>query len=883
MTFRFGPISAPDKYLFVEDGFFTKDAVRQTLAPNMRKLLSMLLRAALVVPPRLFTARQIAEELAQRLKSEKTDGQYAAENISLLKDVFDPKEGDEAIDSERGVGWSFQWKVQVVPDNLENPAAYLAQLREQCDSIDIRGLNVGSGKANRFPINQLYIQLKTANKSRGDRSEMQVASRDQAGRDSVDLESILEASAKLVIVGDPGSGKTTFLRKVALAAIEAFLPDPDRKPFPILIRISELAEFLAQHKKAPSEAAAPDCIAEFLGLQSEKFNQQLSYDYFRARLRSGPAILFLDGLDEAPSGDSRESIVRLFEAATRAFRSSCRFVVTTRPKSYEGTATLSGFEAAEIEPLEQAAVQLFLTRWCDALFPNSKSSAKRHLAELEEALHAVPEIRRMARNPVMLTALAVVHWNEKRLPEQRAELYESVIKWLVRSRKHVEGRPSEYRCLALLRRLALAMQEHPKGRLVDAEKAWAAEQLAGEFPNGGAAAVRAFLDQEEIDSGVIGSRGALVRFRHLTFQEYLAAHEISTWDVPDQLKFLLVKGTLPDKRIYLPEWREVVLLLSGLLCNDGVSKVDRFVTGLLRKVPKNASLATKARCVGLLGGIVNDLKPFEYAPADARYKELLDEVLAIFEKDGADSVPFADRLEAANALGQAGDPRLNGDNWIRIAGGTFLMGGDEGPKVEVAVEPFWIAKYPVTVAEYAKFVDDEGYSNPEWWVEGRGFDEPERLAPYWWEGQLARRNHPVIGISWFEAKAYCAWRGGVRLLLEKEWEFAARGEGGREHPWGDASPDKRLANYGGNVNGGDTTPVGLYPHGAALSGVLDLAGNAWEWVEDAEVWEGKERLRVLRGGSWVNVAGGLRCGARWVDRPGVSNYDVFGLRVAREV
>ena len=128
-------------------------------------------------------------------------------------------------------------------------------------------------------------------------------------------------------------------------------------------------------------------------------------------------------------------MVRLFESATRAYR-KCRFVVTTRPLSYQG---LAGFEKAQIEPLETAAIEKFLEHWCAALFPESAASAKRHLGELSEALRSVPEIRRMARNPVMLTALAVVHWNERRLPEQRADLYESILNWLARSREKRTG------------------------------------------------------------------------------------------------------------------------------------------------------------------------------------------------------------------------------------------------------------------------------------------------------------------------------------------------------------------------------------------------------------------------------------------------------------
>jgi hypothetical protein len=168
---------------------------------------------------------------------------------------------------------------------------------------------------------------------------------------------------------------------------------------------------------------------------------------------------------------------------------------------------LTGFHTAQIEPLEAAGITIFLKHWCDQLFPESAEAAKNHLDELDQALRDRAEIRRMARNPVMLTALAVVHWNERRLPAQRADLYECILKWLLEARQRRPGRESGKRCLELLQSLALAMQQHPKGRLVQAEKSWAASVVP-----------QAFLEQEEVDSGIIASRGSELRFWHLTFQ-----------------------------------------------------------------------------------------------------------------------------------------------------------------------------------------------------------------------------------------------------------------------------------------------------------------------------------------------------------------------------
>jgi hypothetical protein len=358
-----------------------------------------------------------------------------------------------------------------------DPGVYLEQLREHCSWIDIRGLQVGTGKAHRFPIEDLYIPLTMS----GAAEDRRLKPAPQA----VLLEEAL-AHDRLVVVGDPGAGKTTFLRHVALARVREFSATKDR-PFPIFVRVAELWASGAM-------TDAPSCLIRFLASRSVEFNQGLDEAFFRQKLEKGPAILLLDGLDEAPGTREREATVQLMENATRAWR-RCRFVVTTRPIAYAGRTVLAGFETAQIEPLETAAIEKFLEHWCAALFPESEASAKRHLGELTDALRRVPEIRRMARNPVMLTALAVVHWNERRLPEQRADLYESILSWLARSREKKPGREPAERCLALLQQLALAMQRHKKGRQVEVEKDWAAEVLAPRF-EGLEAALR-FVEQEE--------------------------------------------------------------------------------------------------------------------------------------------------------------------------------------------------------------------------------------------------------------------------------------------------------------------------------------------------------------------------------------------------
>ena len=109
-------------------------------------------------------------------------------------------------------------------------------------------------------------------------------------------------------------------------------------------------------------------------------------------------------------------------------------VVTSRPAAYRDDAVLAGFERRIIEPLRDKEIHGFVSRWCQELFPDSPDQARRHNEELQDALQSTAQIRRMSSTPVMLSALCVVHWNERRIPEQRAELYDSVLTWLSRAK-----------------------------------------------------------------------------------------------------------------------------------------------------------------------------------------------------------------------------------------------------------------------------------------------------------------------------------------------------------------------------------------------------------------------------------------------------------------
>ncbi len=817
----------------------------------------------------------------------------------------------------------------VEPGQPVSSQTYLRKLLAANSFIDIRGLMVASGKAHQFPIEDLYIALQSRRAAGmvGEKADKKQAT-GAVGIEAIEGEIPLQAALvqpRLVVIGNPGAGKTTFLRRVALTLCRTELDDDPHaalawlgvsdKTFPILLRCATLANHIAKYLDkdgAPSDPSSPAWLTHCLATISREESTGLDEAFFKRQLEDGRCTILLDGLDEAPDRVQRDRLSALSENLGRTY-DKCRLVVTSRPPAYTGNTVLPQFEHVEIAPLSDAAVDTFLSRWCRELYKGATDLADEHCRELLASLHERPEIRRVARNPVMLTALAVVHWNERRMPEQRAELYNSVITWLSRSREQRPERPKPERTVTLLKELALAMQKHRKGRQTQVSKRWAAEQLAAHFAD--IPAAEEFLTAEELDSGIVIGLGHDLRFWHLQFQEFLAASAIAGLAEADQHALLLE----PAPKLYLPEWREVLLLFAGALHAQGETKVHGFVARVLDECDRSVSslsgtnpserqgasrrsdgstrqagsLPNEARCVGLLGAMFRDLKPVDYAPREPRYDAMLQRVMAIFERAGSQAVDVRERIAAADALGQVGDPRLHPlapDRWVTIPVGTFWMGSqktdpkkrnydkdaqDNAPLREVTLPEFSITRFPVTVEEYQRFVEAEGYRLKEHWEQG-GFGQ--WTEPANWSDQLEHRNRPVVGVSWLEATAYCHWVG-VRLPTEEEWERAARGMEGRKYPWGWEDADATRLNYNGNI--GHPTPVGIYPLGHTPEGLADMAGNVWEWCNS---WYNDEkRYRVLRGGSFVNdVVRVTHAAIRYYGTPDARDV-VAGFRVCRSV
>lgn len=198
---------------------------------------------------------------------------------------------------------------------------------------------------------------------------------------------------------------------------------------------------------------------------------------------------------------------------------------------------------------------------------------------------------------------------------------------------------------------------------------------------------------------------------------------------------------------------------------------------------------------------------------------------------------------------------------VKVPEGSFLY-GDQGASV-VLDHGYWIDQYPVTNERYRAFIEAGGYENQQNWSQDgwKWKIRKEITGPeYWDDEEWNKADHPVVGVSYYEAEAYAKW-AGRRLPTEQEWEKAARGDkDGRQYPWGEEFNSHRCNSNRSGI--GHTTPVTKYPNGASPYGCYDMVGNAWEWCSS---WSNENQDQcVLRGGSWFNGPERLRVSNRYV-------------------
>ncbi len=820
-------------------------------------------------------------------------------------------------------------KIDVTWDDLviatPDEQAYRDAVISATSFMDIRGIGQGGTRARLLPLSKLYINLQVKH---------------TAGQTSL-LEFAMQ-NKRSAILGQAGAGKTTSLKRLAEQCarnVDAPLPiwqDATRLYAHIQHVCSQSPEAL-DSRPDPTVSGMPALLIDFLvkGKLQGKTLQEYGFtpQWLDWKLARGEAVLLIDAWDELLSEVERGEMARIIDRCVERWKDA-RWLITSRPGVWTGQSIPLDFNTVEILDLGLPEIEGFIGTWTQTLYDVGRDYGQvdeaRNMEEaLVRAIRERPFLRNLAGNPLMLTAMAVVHfYNRQRLPEGRVALYTAIIDWLIAYRRKFPGLLEPDPDLEIRRHyqeLALKMMKVERQTTIDLSEG--AKSIQHRFaPTAHRSAYEMaleFLQREETSTGILVSRedGRRVAFLHLSFQEYLAACHLAEME-PDQW------WTEVAEHLWEPEWRETLRSLAVRLYLGGRARIQSLVSAIV-KSRKSDVLEHKAEVVGLVGDILSDL---EVAPSWrdmlTAYPDMRDEVMSVFSSK-ATSLPFNMRYKAAVALGRAGDTRLTGtQRFVSIPAGIVSIGAQrsdehsdnfdpsaqsvESPVHRVYTGPFEMSRFPVTVQEYREFVaaKGNGQGSRKTWESGEFADSQgsEVKEPDAWPAQLAFPNCPVVGIDWFEARAYCSWLTDrdksyeYRLPTEAEWEFVARRGTDKYSPY--CYPRLDVANLSDEIHSMEmkgperSSPVGLFPADQSKDGVSDLNGNVQEWVADPASQDGplsyesalkpaiscsgaeSSIFRMVRGGSFQSTADACRSSYR--DCYHARNrYSKVGFRVVR--
>ncbi|NJL06114.1 MAG: SUMF1/EgtB/PvdO family nonheme iron enzyme [Chloroflexaceae bacterium] len=802
---------------------------------------------------------------------------------------------------------------------------------------------------------------------------------------------------RLVLLGDPGSGKSTVLRYLALLIAlhntqqPVTLPDGwrDRKtplPVPILCPLGAVAPLL--QKTGDAHQALWQAIEQ--ALDDKQGSRAGLRDHLKAALRRGGVLLLFDGLDELPTtGDNpRVQVARAIQHLATQTAPQSQIVVTSRSIPYRETVAAvfpaeDGWHERTIQPLAFGQVRQFVQHWYAELGhtledPEMDDPVARRVRDLLEKLTATgnERIQRLIESPLLLTMLAILHYNNNNIPDDRVEVYEQCVdllldRWQAKRTPGIEHLHEQRTLLARLAipnlkleqlreeldALALLAQEQPPGNdgrgllsrfEITGRLGAFFERLGADQPN---AKARMFVDGLVTEAGLLQSPADdRYAFPHLTFQEYLAACGLARRKDMSTAAYRYWTGADATR------WREVLLLFAGRLRHAGGSlMVEQYAVPWLEllvqarlgeqaKAPVQRARDTALAVLSYheLGG--RTALATTQIDREARIHTPLRAAILDLLTTPASGVVLNDRLLAARTLATLGDPRfpVTLEQWqaelaqrsttfgqptgyfCSIPAGTYAVGGwGEGvlnqpdhPAVPHALPQYWIARTPITNAQFRLFVEGDGYMNKDYWppngwrwrIERIRIERIRTEPTFWDETRYTQPNQPVVGVTWYDAMAYAAWLTqqlaealpagyGLRLPTEAEWEVAAayaRQGNRRMYPWGDTpEPDADHAIFAdaqGN-NLGAAAPVGVCVAGAAACGAADMAGNVFEWC--ASSFKGypqaaaalkkdvtpSDRDVPVRGGSWWTDNTYILCGARLRLYPSWFDLNNLGVRV----
>ncbi|MFW6116647.1 MAG: SUMF1/EgtB/PvdO family nonheme iron enzyme [bacterium] len=676
---------------------------------------------------------------------------------------------------------------------------YLKRLRQRCNILPLAALGGEQRVGQEVTLEQVYVGLDTRSAvplTETEKKKQQEKLGHSKGPDERRL-SAMEAATenrRLTLLGDPGSGKSAFVRRVAayLASVQLGEADPfpqwEEDLLPLLVILRELGPRLVALDLA--DLSEPEQNRQLLAAMRQHWQEVLARNYDAEAwapclddlLTSGNLLVIFDGVDEvAPR--CRKWVRRAVLALLRSYPAIERVIVTSRIRSYTEEAAIPGFVRRTLAPFDRDKIVDFVEGWYEAqtaLGRLTRSQARRRIGDLWDAVLS-GDLRELASNPMLLTCMAIIHQREVRLPKERVCLYSLAAQVLLnRWQKHKGIRVSQpladlladdLRLHSILEQLAYLAQAQAGGSKGTAVLERKDLLVLLEQPKflGDVGLVAEFLDYIDQRAGLLVGQGGGVgqlpqvySFPHRTFQEYLAG--------------CYIVGRRGTEREYWArakegdKWYLAAQLGAEELLYNRRSESD--VLDLAYALSPKATLAEEGEWhehqwratswSGYIAALLGKTRIRRDQGGPDSGEDYLTRLITRLVR-GMRQAPLdpVERAEAGNVLAELGDPRFREDAWylpdepllgfVEIPGGPFLMGTDaeerealdrlfpefypysydsEMPRREIELPTYYISRYPVTVAQYQAFVRDGGYRKSNYWREARQFRIWRRGAIY---------------------------------------------------------------------------------------------------------------------------------------------------------
>lgn len=701
---------------------------------------------------------------------------------------------EEALISER----------RLTIDDAQALRDYLAEVRQKWEGLMLPLLRKKSGDITSAKLKQVFVPLRLRDVKAEEESRRKMDRltsrpekilKEQADEiKPVEIGELLNRYPKFILIGVPGCGKTTLLSRVALAFAEGRAQEDlgwkGKNLFPIFLRLRNFSAFLKQNRDEFSAPSSGALIAYLENLFRDGDRIRLTADFFDKRLAEGQCFMMMDGLDEV--SDLRSEVAGHVDAFINRYAAKGNyFGMASRPRGYESVERQLrsvGLAVAEVNPLDLDGISQLMENLLALIEPDAIRRTN-DLEELTRAIRSSDELTRIAGTPLFCSALVqVFKYHGARLPNRRVDVFDEIVDLLLghwhaqqtrylsdaeqlamddgTGRSFGEVKKAVNVKRARLSRLALYMQETHQAEIPMKE----AEEVLFEYlknrerPKDDDTAqlwAENFLSNSHERSGLLVERDpGIYSFLHKGFMEYLAATALA-----GQSK-TLVDVLLPliaDKAKF--EWWEQVILLVGAHSGTPEDVREELISRLLDTAETYSKESEERIRHQILAGILaRDMG--DDLPA-AQFKQV---ETVLFDAAIDLTLSPLSRAAAADTLDELG--------YVISDLSAFIP-----------ISDFSISKYLVTNAQYERFLKSN-FNNENYWIDFPKYDEnsaemkdetwgneawdwlqkelqdkdndtqDDVLLPRSWRDPrfgIARRNAPVVGISWYEASAYCRW------------------------------------------------------------------------------------------------------------------------------